>query len=128
MKKDIKMGTNYYQRTDICESCQRFKERHIGKNSMGWQFSFRGYKSYEDVPKITSFEDWKRELQADGKIFNEYGEEFTFDKFVELVESKKTAPNNHYDYCKREESNRGYSMDNDWKDDEGISFTGGEFS
>jgi hypothetical protein len=122
------MGTNYYQRTDICECCNRYKEKHIGKNSMGWQFSFQGYTSYDDNPKIKSFEDWKRELQADGKIFDEYGRELTFEEFVELVESKNKAPNNHYDYCKKEAANRGYDMLNDWKDDEGYSFSGADFS
>ena len=122
------MGTNYYQRTDICKECNRFKEKHIGKNSMGWQFSFQGYTSYDDNPKIKSFEDWKRELQADGKIFDEYGRELTFEEFVELVESKNAAPNNHYDYCMKDSTTRGYSMDNDWKDDEGYSFSSSDFS
>jgi len=122
------MGTNYYQRTDICDTCNRYKEKHIGKNSHGWQFAFRGYKNHEDMPKITSFEDWKRELKADGKIFNEYGEIFTFDEFVALVESKKTAPNNNYDYCEGHANKHGYDMKDAWKDDEGFSFTGTEFS
>jgi len=122
------MGTNYYHRTDICECCSRYKEKHIGKNSFGWQFSFQGFMGYEDNPKIISFKDWKRELKADGKIFDEYGRELSFEKFVELVELKKTAPNNHYDYCIGEASSRGYSMDNDWKDDEGYSFSGHDFS
>jgi hypothetical protein len=120
------MGTNYYQRTDICDCCNRYKERHIGKNSHGWTFNFRGYKHVEDVPKIASFEDWKRELIAEGEIFDEYGRKLTFDEFVELVESKKTAPNSHFDYCEKQSYDKVY-MDY-WKDDEGFSFTGGEFS
>lgn len=122
------MGTNYYHRTDICECCNRYKEKHIGKNSMGWQFSFQGYMGYEENPKIQSFEDWKRELLADGKIFDEYGKEFSLKEFVDLVESKKTAPNHHYDYCMKHSAVRGYDMSNDWKDDNGHAFTSSEFS
>jgi len=95
---------------------------------MGWQFSFQGYISFDDNPKIKSFEDWKRELQADGKIFDEYGRELTFKEFVELVESKNAAPNNSYDYCMKDSTTRGYSMDNDWKDEAGFSFSNVEFS
>ena len=118
------MGTNYYQRTDICECCKRFKQRHIGKNSMGWQFSFQGYSGFEDNPKIKSFEDWKRELQADGKIFDEYGRELTFEEFVELVEKSQTEKLNHYDWCHKQ----GYDMGNDWKDPEEYAFGFRDFS
>lgn len=128
------MGTNYYQRTDICDCCNRYKEVHIGKSSAGWEFSFQGYIGEENNPKIMSFEDWKRELQADGKIFTEYGEEVSFEDFVKLVEDKKEGqwrekPNlNHYDYCLSKSKERGYTMTNDWKDEDGHSFTGCEFS
>ena len=122
------MGTNYYQRTDICKCCNRFKERHIGKSSMGWQFNFQGFDEGYGMPIIRSFEDWKRELKADGKIFDECGQELSFNEFVEFVESKQIEPNNHYDECSKECEKRGYNMDNDWKDDEGYAFTSSEFS
>jgi len=121
------MGTNYYQRTDICESCGRYKEKHIGKSSVGWQFCFRGYDG-EEQPLISSFEDWKKELEVDGKIFDEYGRELTFKEFIELVESMKTALSNHYDHCMKEAKNRSYDMSRNWKDNEGFSFMGYEFS
>jgi hypothetical protein len=91
---------------------------------MGWKFSFQGYAGIEDNPKIQSFEDWKRELQADGKIFDEYGREMPFDEFVEFVEKKEEQPNNHYDWCSKE----GYDMSRDWKDDAGFSFSSSDFS
>ena len=124
------MGTNYYQRTDICKCCNRYKERHIGKSSCGWQFSFQGYMGYEDNPKIQSFKDWIREIKADihSKIFDEYGRELSLDEFIKLVEDKKAESHNHYDYCKKEASNRGYDISNDWKDDEGYSFSSHDFS
>ena len=117
------MGTNYYHRTNICQCCNRFNERHIGKSSAGWQFNFQGYNGYE-IPNIISFEDWKKELQSDGKIFDEYGRDISFKAFVQMVKSKQSQPNNHYDYC----IEQGYIMDNDWKDIKGYSFTSAEFS
>ncbi len=118
------MGTNYYHRTDICECCKRYKQRHIGKSSDGWTFSFQGYIGEEDNPKIKSFEDWKRELQADGIIVDEYGRPMPFDEFVEFVENKNKQPLNHFDWCKKE----GYDMSRDWKDDDGYSFSSSDFS
>ncbi len=123
------MGTNYYHRTNICEKCNRYKEKHIGKSSGGWQFSFQGYREH-NIPKIASFRDWKRELQADGKIFDEYGEEMSFEDFVKMVENKQydkfnsEANMNHYDYCVKS----GYNVSNDWKDKEEYSFTSADFS
>jgi len=125
------MGTNYYQRTDICKTCNRYKEKHIGKNSGGWDFHFQGYNGCEDSPKIVSFEDWKRELKADGKIFNEYGIELSFEEFVKLVEDnhngkfKDRANLNHSDFCKEQ---CDIDMTIYWKDKEGFSFTSQEFS
>ena len=128
------MGTNYYHRINICEHCNRYNERHIGKSSAGWQFSFQGYRVEQHCPAIMSFEDWKRELQAEGKIFDENGKETSYEEFVKLVEDKKDGqynerPNlNHYDYCLSKHKERGFNMDNDWKDDEGYAFTFSEFS
>ena len=125
------MGTNYYQRTDICSNCNRYEEKHIGKNSGGWDFHFQGYNGYGDNPKIISWEDWKQELQTNGKIFDEYGDELSFDEFVQLVEEnhngkfKGRSNINHYDYCVEQ---RNINISGYWKDNEGFSFTNGEFS
>ncbi len=54
------MGINYYHRTNICKECGRYDERHIGKSSHGWQFSFHGYnfsEFQEGSIDIHSFED-----------------------------------------------------------------------
>ena len=125
-----KMGTNYYHRINICESCSRYDKRHLGKSSGGWEFSFQGYNAEQHQPPLLSFEDWKRKLQADGKIFDEYGKEYSYKEFVELVENKKGGtfngrPNlNQYDHCKE----NGYNLNDDWKDPEGHPFTFSEFS
>ena len=124
------MGTNYFHRTNICESCNRYKEVHIGKSSGGWEFSFQGYIDTEHLPRIKSFEDWKKELQTGNKIFDEYGREYSYEEFVKLVEDKKGGkfngkPNlNHFDSC----TEAGYNMERDWKDEQGHSFTSADFS
>lgn len=122
------MGTNYYQRINICEHCNRYDERHIGKSSAGWQFSFRGYlpENGFQLPAIISFEDWKKTLQAEGKIFNEYGQEISFEDFVKMVETLRSQPNNHCDYCKK--NGLVSSENSDWKDKDGYSFSSYEFS
>ena len=127
------MGMNYYHRINICDHCNRYDEKHIGKSSAGWEFSFQGYTPEDNRPVILSFKDWKRELKNTGKIFDEDGEEISYEKFVELIESKKNGtfndnPNkNHYDYCMAEANIRGYDMSNDWKDEEGHSFASSDF-
>jgi len=125
------MGTNYYHRTNICDCCNRYDEKHIGKSSAGWQFSFQGY---EDAPEILSYKDWLRVLwqslmiDKTGKIFNEYNKEMSYDDFVEMVKKKQSGPHNQYDEVQKECKERGYSIQNDWKDEEGYAFTFAEFS
>lgn len=125
------MGTNYYLRTNICECCDRYDEKHIGKKSVGWQFGFRSYRT-EEI-EIETCENWLEVLlkavliDRTGKICNEYGAEVPFDSFVEMVKkSKDNLENkNHYDWCVEHECLNSY---NQWKDAEGYSFTDSEFS
>ena len=118
------MGTNFYHRENICECCNRYDEKHIGKNSYGWQFFFQGHTT----PEIRSFKDWIGELAASGKIFDENGKEFSLDEFIQIVKEKQSQPNNHYDYCKEREKERGFLADDNWKDREGHPFSYSEFS
>lgn len=122
------MGTNYYHRYNICSECERYDERHIGKNSAGWQFSFRAYNDDEGRPIIASWEDWKNVLAGlkHGRIFDEYGREWSYDDFVAKVETTK-GKQNHYDYL-RESPNYGSAFLKDmWKDAEGWDFSLTEF-
>lgn len=125
----ITMGTNYYHRTNICEHCDRFDEHHIGKASAGWTFSFHGER--EEITErnplgevIASFDDWKDRLSL-GKIFDEYGTEVAFEEFVRMVERKKQEKCNHTEYCKVDHPS--HAQEN-WLDNEGNSFSEGEFS
>lgn len=37
------MGTNYYWHQQICDHCHRSDAVHVGKQSAGWSFGFRGW-------------------------------------------------------------------------------------
>jgi hypothetical protein len=122
------MGTNYYHRTNICEHCNRYNEHHIGKSSGGWTFSFHGERNPESNSLggvVISFSDWKSRLRK-GKIFDEYGDEISFNEFIELVEMKKDEKNNQTKHCRV--SHPAYAKENCWLDEDGNSFSEGEFS
>lgn len=87
------MGTNYYTKIKECEYCGRFEEIHLGKSSFGWKFRFnlnekKYYKNFEEL----------KEFLKDKTIKNEYGQEITFEKFIELVEAKQGETNKQTDY------------------------------
>lgn len=111
------MGTNYYHRTNICPKCGRFDEKHIGKSSSGWTFSFQGSN------KIRSYKDWLEILESGGKIYDEYYCEVPLDKFKKMIENKKQEKLNHTLFCRQ-----NYSCLDTWLDDEDNSFSGNEFS
>jgi len=132
------MGTNFYHKTRRgflglfgCE-----EERHIGKRSGGWQFSFRGYKGYSDnyalgMEKtiiIGSWQDWKRILKH-GRIFDECGKRWSYAYFVAMVEqSRKPGSLNHYDETEKDYRHYYNNFDGEnWKDSEGWSFSTTEF-
>ena len=106
------MGTNYYHRTKNCQTCGRCDEKHIGKSSVGWTFSFQGY----DI--IRSYKDWLVVLEKGGLIFDEYGDYLSINEFKTMVEAKRNAPKNHT----KEYPNNG------WLDDRGNSFSDTDFS
>lgn len=104
------MGTNYYLRRNVCETCKHVgEELHIGKSSMGWTFSFQALSE----PFIHSEEDWRSELAKGGAIFDEYGESISHDEFWAKVDSKRKEKHNHARECPSEKT---------WIDRNGNSF------
>lgn len=109
------MGTNYYHHTNTCLHCNRADVEHIGKSSIGWTFSFHA------TDTIRSWKDWQKTL-SHGRIFNEYNEQISLNDFIKLVEEKQKVPgaSNH--------ALQGYDNDRNFVDEEGYSFSEGEFS
>lgn len=123
------MSTNYYQRINICEHCNRYDEIHLGKSSSGWTFGFHGERRSDPelypMGIVLTFDDWKARLK-DAKIFNENNEEVSLDKLLELIKSKKNEKLNHTIYCREHEPK--YAARDCWLDKDGNSFSEGEFS
>lgn len=123
------MGANYYYQYHT--ELGRAKDLHIGKHSMGWEFSFRGYRNtWEEYP-IHSFEDWKKLFKKlDGQIFDEYDRPIKLEEFIRLVEGSRhrsdTKPLNHTIYCR--DRHPEHAERDCWLDGDGWSFCGSEFS
>lgn len=114
------MGTNYYVVKNKCECCNRHDSYHIGKNSYGWRFSFRGYA----WDNLLSWKQWK-EFLITQEIQNEYGEVVPYEEFVKIVEGHTPSDLDHNTSAR---ANGWFRPDHDWNDDEGYSFTTTEFS
>lgn len=110
------MGTNYYIRYNICKCCDKYDEFHIGKNSMGWQFTFQKISSNDEInlkhldPKtmlldkdiyveLKSFTDWESFIKKyvvdfeTAKIYDEYDKEITPLDFFNMIKEKQTPEN-----------------------------------
>ena len=88
------MGTNYYIDINKCESCGRKDQIHLGKSSMGWQFTFQynGGKYYKNVDEM-------KEFLNDKQIYCEYNGEISNKEFWEMVKTKQIPDNkNHAEY------------------------------
>ena len=84
------MGTNFYikdkEYDDVCELT------HIGKMSAGWRFNF-AYDNFKSIEEVR--EDLKNKM-----IVDEYGEEYTYEQFmqdVEDIQHQKTHADGIYD-------------------------------
>lgn len=85
------MGCNYYLVTDPCPDCHRGEDKiHLGKFSMGWAFSFRGYHAGElpDGQVIENFEDWEKFIWKNGEVQDEYGDREVTQLFIDRVKDR----------------------------------------
>lgn len=91
------MGMNYYTQTKKCPTCGHKPEGiHLGKASVGWQFSFQynGGQFYKNVEEMKAW-------LSDKEIENEYGEPVTHEEFWAIVSKKQNPTNkNHAEYCR----------------------------
>jgi len=122
------MGTNYYAHLNVCSHCNKAEEIfHIGKSSFGWTFSFRGHKYNSPTGEpLLSYIDWVKFLmRSNVTIKDEYDRVISYQEFIDLVESKKTEPNNHTVYVAKEYPSQVRYC---WTDQQGNSFSDQEFS
>lgn len=125
------MSTNYYVITNECECCKRYDEQHIGKSSVGWEFTFRGYQG-----ELTSWDQWKSYLI--GKtIRDEYSESVSYQDFVDMVEGPKSPgfvnpttgrKNLSHNDAGKNDKYPWFNPEYDWYDNLGYSFSEREFS
>ena len=92
------MGTNYYVRMNKCESCGRYDEIHIGKQSAGWRFLVhiqeQYYKSLKELFDFLS--------KQDVELYDEYDEKIDVGEFKVKIESNKDKASmfNEYPECR----------------------------
>lgn len=117
------MGTNYYVKAPTeCGHCggkHICKQAiHIGKSSMGWQFTF-AYNEGVFYKNLEEMKEWSRDKQ----IYDEYNRLMSFAKFWKMVESKMKFKS-HIDH----NLEHGESPDAYGHIIDGIYFMDGEFS
>lgn len=80
------MGTNYYlEEKSSCECCGRgYESLHIGKSSMGWNFSLHIIEG-----EIETLDQWKDRWSKEGvRIVNEYGDTLTPDEMLDKITNR----------------------------------------
>lgn len=124
------MGTNYYWNLNICEHCKRMDRLHVGKQSSGWSFHFRGHRNPPEVmPSIISITDWAKVFKTTTGILTDEYDRVVEDplKFLATLERPSVAQQESEDSPSR----LGGSPPNpaiQWRDPEGFTFYDGEFS
>lgn len=129
------MGTNYYHRTGVCGSCGRYDETHICKSMHSFEAVTMLDKTppvWETVVVVGSWHDWKVRLRASGEVWDEYGNQFTVEEFISMVESTRLDRRRwQYDWmCSNlpGEVSDGPEPGKSWLDPDGFSFSGRPFS
>ena len=125
------MGMNYYVK--FKKRVVNQKDLHIGKKSVGWQFSFQAHEEneYYGIPELKSFKDYKKFLKQHKKeIVNECDEPVKYKDFIRMIKnSLKNKENlNHTDYVLNEFGERSCLGCDVFKDKKGYSFTYSDFS
>ena len=82
------MGTNYYL---VENRPSRRGGLLIGKDSLGWEFSFNKPKFKEIGRELNNFEQWRDCLKEETEtekhvIVNQYDEIIPYDDFIKMVE------------------------------------------
>ena len=111
------MGTNFYLRRNLSNDQKELLKQyidqdeydkirdnlpediHIGKRSYGWKFLWNANRFQYFKPNIESL----YEFLKSGDIYDEYGEKYTFDQFInDELKNCIDAGNDMESYCKQE--------------------------
>lgn len=98
----------------IDDNCKKI---HICKRSAGWQICFDHNNGMYWTPSRKSLEEWTSNPEYG--IYDEYGEELTYDEFWEMVDAWNKHPNNtwtseSYEQYERENGMPDYGL-RDWE-------------
>jgi hypothetical protein len=133
------MGTNYYHRTNICSCCGRYDEHHICKSMA----TFDTIKEWMEEPPygqrilVGTWAEWKSQLRAGGEIWDEYGHQHDVETFIAEVETTPIeARRRHVDWFLNGHAPTYMhwrvtdepTVDAEWLDADGFSFSGQGFS
>lgn len=94
------MGTNYYYHDkEPCPCCKReYESKHIGKSSFGWCFSLHVYPD----EGISDLDDWIKLFNEPGTyILDEYGNEISVEKILDVITNRRGASDSWDDFEKR---------------------------
>ena len=113
------MSTNFYMK-HTCSACNHERKVHLGKNSLGWKFSFAGDREAGIVNLATWLVRIKTLLAAGWVLVDEYGEPTPLEELQVLIYDKTHAGDlrNHA---------LEYPNSNTWTDESGNSFSEGEW-
>lgn len=113
----IKMGMNYYLKSDECPCCGSTKVNlHIGKQSCGWKFLFRAHI----YPPVESYKDWLTLINVPGfNVYDEQDEQMVKEGFLESI--------NHVQSSDLKNVEEGYD-NRFYLDEDGYNFCTTEFS
>lgn len=128
------MGTNYYWREELCASCKRVNEIHVGKSSGTWrayphELMDSGYPDWGYQPEspfgfpVLSMEDWRRVFKTrPGELWTEY-RELIPDPLTWLAQKKPWQPGPDGTRWLNKDIEDGSG----WLDAEGFKFSSREF-
>jgi hypothetical protein len=118
MGEAITMGTNFFWREKFCGECGRFDEKHVGKRSGGWSFTFREHEG------IRSRADWVAYVaKGEGGLIDEYGREYAEPvAWLNALQAPDAAA------IAWEDNERGPWRSTNRRDAEGFTFLDCEFS
>ena len=93
------MSTNYYLRTNVCKSCERYDEIHIGKMPCGMKyFIFCDiFNSNIYIQEINVKNLWKSKTKGK-EIYDEYGTKISYKEFWKMIDKIKVYEYITYDF------------------------------